>query len=101
MLSLWIRLYLITKTESIVIYDFTIYMYLCFFNICSGSVEEEVDFGLEDILPAVSRAAKNGRKKKNDLELENLKKKTTVKSLRYTALDLSQVSFSHCQTSKN
>jgi hypothetical protein len=76
-------------------------MYLCFFNICSGSVEEEVDFGLEDILPAVSRAAKNGRKKKNGVELENLKKKTTVKSLRYTALDLSQVSSSHCQTSKN
>jgi hypothetical protein len=57
----------------------------------SGSVEEESDFGFEDIIPAVSRAAKNGRKKKNEIEMEKLKKKTTVKTMRFTALDLNQV----------
>jgi hypothetical protein len=58
----------------------------------SGAVEDEVDFGLDDLLP--SRIAKNGRKKKNDIEMEQLKKRTTVKSMRYTALDLNQVTLS-------
>lgn len=54
--------------------------------------EDETDFGLDDIIPAaVSRVAKNGRKKKNDLEMEKLKKRTSLKSMRYIALDLNQV----------
>ena len=58
-------------------------------------MEEETEFGLEDIIPAVSRAAKNGRKKiRNEIELEKLKKRTTLKNLRYSSLDLTQVRFS-------
>ena len=61
----------------------------------SGAMEEETEFGLEDIIPAVSRAAKNGRKKiRNEIELEKLKKRTTLKNLRYSSLDLTQVRYS-------
>jgi hypothetical protein len=57
--------------------------------------EDETDFGLDDIIPAaVSRAAKNGRKKKNEIEMEKLKKRTSVKSVRYAGLDINQVSIS-------
>ena len=57
----------------------------------SGASEDETDFGLDDIIPAVSRVAKGGRKKKNDIEMEKLKKKTSVKAVRYPGLDANQV----------
>ena len=57
----------------------------------SGASEDETDFGLDDIIPAVSRVTKGGRKKKNDIEMEKLKKKTSVKAVRYPGLDANQV----------